>query len=172
MNFYQRHSKKIVLSAFTWLLLAAAPLASQASPYMDQHKILLPPIAQNSKRPPLPPSEDRYSTRPPSPNVSQQKAKSHPEYRVPERQGWEDRGRQDFRKPHRDKPGFEKRPPAKPHAKPHKHKNKDKDRKMRRPPKHGKDPREMRRPPRKPKHAKPEPRRDRNHKDRHAKKRR
>lgn len=171
MTSNKQYGKKFVLSAFTLLLLAATPLASQASPYMDQPTTLVPLIAQNSMRPPLPPPEDSRYTRPPSPNVSQQKAKSHPEYRVQDRRGWDDRGRQDFRKPHRDNPGFEKRPPAKPHAKPHKHKNKDRDREMRRPPKHDKGPKEMRKPPHKPKHAKPEPRRDRDRKDRHPKKR-
>ena len=112
---YKQYSKKIILSTFTLLILAATPLASQASIYPTSHGSL-PLVAQNSRRPPLPPPEDRYSTRPPSPNVSEQKAKSHPEYSIPERQGWDDRGRQDFRRPPHEQPGFEKRPPARPHA--------------------------------------------------------
>lgn len=172
MASYRQNSNKIIFSALTMFLLATAPLASQASPYPDRYDDPVPPRASSYPRPPLPPPEDSRTNRPPSPNVSQQKAKSHPEYGVQERPGWDDRYREDFRSPHRDKPGFEKRPPARPHAKPHKPKHKDKDRDMRRPPKRNHRPDEMRKPPQKPEYGKaPKPPQDRRHKDRYSKKR-
>ena len=54
---------------------------------------------------------------------------------------------------------------------PPKHKNKDRDREVHRPPRHGEDPREMRKPPHKPEYVKPEPRRDRDRKNRYSRKR-